>query len=212
LSDAAVVVATPDISCTVIIRRKLNPPPVVAASLTLDFEAAQSATPSHTDNDPCTLVNEAAQITTPEVTSSPSATSASAHSSASLFADNLDEPLELLLATLHSEGKMPPLSDIITTVSSFLRANSDSLACDLHAYICSSFPPAQRLLAETVALGIQKIVKDTSKLQDVIHQQRIELMIRDRRIRELENRLQVSARDAAEEDCLDLAISDRDFD
>jgi hypothetical protein len=211
-SDAAVAAATPDINRNVIFRHQLNPPPAVAASLSLDREAAQPATSSPTPVDPCTLGNEAAQSETPEVTSSPSAASSSNHSSVSLFADDLTEPLDSLLATLHAEGKMPPLSDIIATVSSFLRANSDKLVCDLHSYVCSSFPPAQRLLAETVALSIQKLVQDTDKLQDVIHRQRIELMSRDRRIRELESRLQLSARYAAEEDCLDLVVSDRDFD
>jgi hypothetical protein len=214
---AAAAAASADTCRTVVFHHQyhqhhLNPPPAVAASLSLESEAAPPATTSPPPVDPCTLRKEAAPSEDAEVTSPPSVASGSNHSSVSLFADDLTEPLDSVLATLHAEGKMPPLSDIIATLTSFLRANSDKLVCDLHSYVRSSFPPAQRLLAETVALSIQKLVYDTDKLQDVIHRQRIELMSRDRRIRELENRLQVQVCNAAEEDCLDLVVSDRDFD
>jgi hypothetical protein len=129
-----------------------------------------------------------------------------------LFATDLHEPLSTAIDAAYTAGTLPSLKSVFDLVLPFVRSNVAAPPIDIHTYITGLFPPAHRVLAETVAMSIHEVAKDNAVLNDVIHRLRLDVMNRDRQIQELTARLQPAARASTSSACLDVCSSDREFD
>jgi hypothetical protein len=179
-------------------QRPLNPPPAFRVTTSLAQEAAPDP---RTDRRVSTIPSEAVSVVP-----------AAEEQFSSPYADQLTEPLKVVLDNALKAGRLPSISNIVDVVLPYIRTHVTAPSTEVHDYICSLYPPQHRVLAETVALAIKRVAVDNQNLHDVIHRYRLDLMAKDRQIAELERKLNSDDHQSALNADLDVFGSDREFD